>query len=269
MNQKIALFEDKEIRKIYKNNNWYYSIHDILKYLTNTSNPNEYIKKLRQKDKELDNIWDNICIDINMLSKDNKIRKVLSSNTLGILRIIESISSKDTEPIKIWLAKLGVDRIEEISNPELAMDRMKNLYELKGYSKGWIEQREREITIRHTLKEEWEKRGLKESKEQLILNNEIYQSNFNIDINEYKNIKGIKDDTYLKDSMTNLELALSILGETLLVELHNKNNSQGLNEIKKDITKAGKIINNTSKEISKELEKDIISNENYLNLTNK
>ena len=156
MNDKLSLFEGKEIRKVYKNNKWYYSIIDVISVLTNSSNPSEYLKKIKQRDKYLETNWSLLCININMQTKDGKIRKVIASDTTGVLRIIEAISSSEAEKIKMWLARLGNERIDEINNPELAMDRMKKIYELKGYSKGWIEQREREITTRHSLKEEWE-----------------------------------------------------------------------------------------------------------------
>ena len=269
MNNKLSLFEEKEIRKVYKNNTWYYSIIDVINFFTNSTNPTQYLKKLKQKDIMINNDWDNLCIYINMQTSDSKIRKVMCANALGILRIIESIQTEKAEPIKKWLAKIGNERIEEINNPELAMDRMKRLYELKGYSNGWIEQREREITTRHSLKEEWEERGVKRKEEYIMLMNEIYENSLGININKYKKIKGIEGLGYLKDSMNNLELALNNLCEATTLEVHKKNKSNNINELKNDIELVGKIINNTKKEIESKLEKNIISNENYQNLTNK
>lgn len=269
MNTKLALFDEKEIRKIYKNNSWYYSINDVISYLTDSTNPSENIKKLKQKDKELARIWNTLCININMQSKDGKIRKVATSNNIGILRIIESITSPKAEEFKMWLARLGKEKIEEIDEPELAMNRMKKIYELKGYSNTWIEQREREITTRHSLNEEWIKRGIKKSREYQILQNEIYKSNFEIDITKYKKIKGIDENENLKDSMTNLELALINLSEATTIELHNKNNSQGIELLKKDINDVGDLIKNTKINIENKIDKTILSSENYMNLTNK
>ena len=268
MKNKLALFEEKEIRKTYKNNKWYYSIIDVISILTGSSNPTQYLKKLKMKDSVLQNDWNNICVLLNMQTSDGKIRKVMTTDTVGILRIIESIYEEKAEPIKMWLAKLGYERIEELSNPELLMDRMKKIYESKGYSKGWIEQREREITTRHSLKEEWGNRGIKDRTEYLLLTNEIYESNFGIKIDEYKNIKKIQEIGYLKDSMTNLELALINLSEATAVELHKKNNSRNIDELKKDIKTTGELISKTKNEIEKKLEKSIISPENYMNLTN-
>jgi len=267
VNHKLALFEEKEIRKIYKNNKWYYSITDVISMMTDTKEPNQYLKKIKLKEPELEKDWDNICIKINMQTKDGKIRKTQTSDTMGILRIIESISSPKAETFKRWLAKIGSERLEEINNPELAMDRMKQIYEYKGYSNAWIEQREREITTRHSLTEEWEIRGSKENQDYIILMNEIYKSGLGIDSEQYKDIKGIKETGILKDSMTNLELALINLGEVTTIEIHKKNNSYGIEELKKDIDISGEILNKTKKEIERNLEKNIISPENYMNLT--
>lgn len=269
MNTKLALFEEKEIRKIYKNNHWYYSVNDVISYLTDINNPSEYTKKLKQKDKELDSIWNNICININMQSKDGKIRKVTTSNNIGILRIIESIQSSKAEEFKIWLARLGNERIEELNNPELYMDKMQEIFKLKGYSNAWIEQREREISTRHSLTEEWIKRGIKKSREYQILQNEIYKSNFGISVSKHKKIKGIDENENLKDSMTNLELALINLSEVTTIELHNKNNSQGIESLKKDINEVGNLMKNTKINIENKIDKTILSPENYMNLTNK
>ena len=155
-------------------------------------------------------------------------QKINCADTEGILRIIQSIPSPKAEPFKRWLAKVGSERIEEINNPELAMDRMKQIYEKKGYSKSWIEQRERGITTRHNLTDEWKERGANIGKDYAILTNEIYKSGFGLTAKEYKNIKGIHESQNLRDSMTNIELALTNLGEATAVEFHRKNNSQGI-----------------------------------------
>lgn len=267
MNNIVALFGEKEIRKVYKNNKWYYSIQDVISLLTEDNNPSEHLKKIKQKDIELQNNWNSICIMLNMQTKDGKIRKTQTADTIGILRIIESIQSSKTEPIKKWLARLGYERLEEINNPELAMDRMKQIYELKGYSPLWIEQREREITTRHSLKEEWKNRGAQLDRDYIILKNEIYQNSFDISSEEYQKIKGIQDIGCLKDSMTNLELALINLNEVASIEMHKKNNSRGMKELKQDLDAVGKVIKNTKQEIENNLEKSIISSENYMNLT--
>ena len=268
MNNNLALFEEKEIRKTGENNKWYFSIEDVVYALTDSKDPKQYIKKLKTRDNELQNNRGTICTLLEMVALDGKKRKIQMSDTEGILRIIQSIPSPKAEPFKRWLAKVGSERIDEINNPELAMDRMKQIYEKKGYSKSWIEQRERGITTRHNLTDEWKERGAKVGKDYAILTNEIYKSGFGLSAKEYKNIKGLHDSQNLRDSMTNIELALTNLGEAAAVEFHKKNNSKGMNELKTDMNKAGKVLNKAKTEIENELEKSVVTKENYIELTN-
>ena len=267
MENKLALFEDKKIRKTWQNNKWYFSILDVVYALTDSKDPKQYIKKLKARDLEIQNNWGTICTLLVMTANDGKKRKIQMADTEGILRIIQSIPSSKAEPFKRWLAKVGSERIEEINNPELAMDRMKQIYEKKGYSKSWIEQRERSITTRHNLTDEWKERGAKVGKDYAILTNEIYKSGFGIDAKEYKNIKGLHESQNLRDSMTNIELALTNLGEATAVEFHRKNNSQGINRLKEDVNKAGNVLNKAKIEIENELGKSIITSQNYIELT--
>lgn len=269
MNNKLALFEEKEIRKTWEENKWYFSIVDVVYALTDSNDPKQYIKKLKSRDYELQNNWGTICTLLGMPTKDGKIRKIQMSDTEGILRIIQSVPSHKAEPFKRWLARVGSERIEEINNPELAMDRMKQIYEKKGYSKSWIEQRERGITTRHNLTDEWKERGAQIGKDYAILTNEIYKSGFGFSAKEYKNIKGLHESKNLRDSMSNIELALTNLGEATAVEFHKKNNSQGLKELKNDMNKAGKVLNKAKQEIENELERSVVTSENYIELTQK
>ena len=192
---------------------------------------------------------------------------VLCADTESILRIIQSIPSKKAEPFKRWLAKVGSERIEEIQNPELAMDRMKELYEKKGYSKSWINTRERGIATRHSLTDEWKERGINNGIEYAILTNEIYKSGFGVTAKEYKDIKGLHESENLRDSMTNTELALTNLGEATAVEYNKKNDSKGLNELKNDMSEAGIVINSAKKEIERKLKRTIVTSNNYIDLT--
>lgn len=268
MNDKLALFEEKQIRKTWKGNRWYFSIFDVIYVLTDSMDPKQYLKKIKSRDIEIQNNWGTICTLLEMTALDGKKRKIQMSDTEGILRIIQSIPSPKAEPFKRWLAKVGSERIEEINNPELAMDRMKQIYEKKGYSKSWIEQRERGITTRHNLTDEWKERGAKTSLDYAILTNEIYQSGFGLTAKEYKNIKGLHESQNLRDSMTNIELALTNLGEAAAVEFHKKNDSVGMSELKVDMNKAGNVLNKAKEEIEKELERPVVTSENYLDLTN-
>ena len=266
MNNKLALFEEKEIRKTWEHNKWYFSIEDVVYALTNSKDPKQYINKLRKRDEILSQGWVQIVHTLKMDTRGGK-QKINCADTEGILRIIQSIPSPKAEPFKRWLAKVGSERIEEINNPELAMKRMKKIYEKKGYSKAWIEQRERGIIARHNLTDEWKIRGAKEGFEYAILTNEIYKSGFGLSAKEYKNIKSLHDSQNLRDSMTNIELALTNLGETTAVEIHKKNNSIGLKELKSDMNEAGEVMNVAKKEIENRLERPVVTSQNYLDLT--
>lgn len=267
MDTTLALFEEKEIRKTWKNNKWYFSILDVVYALTNSSDPKQYLKKIKSRDIEIQNNWGTICTLLEMVALDGKLRKIQMADTEGILRIIQSIPSSKAEPFKRWLARVGSERIEEINDPELAMDRMKQIYEKKGYSKSWIEQRERGITTRHNLTDEWKERGARVGKDYAILTNEIYKSGFGFNAKEYKDIKGLHESQNLRDSMSNIELALTNLGEAAAVEFHQNNNSQGMTQLKKDMVKAGTVLNKAKSEIENELGRSVVTSKNYIELT--
>ena len=266
MNNKLALFEEKEIRRTYQEGKWYFSVVDVVFALTNSKDPKQYINKLRKRDETLNKGWVQIVHPLKLDTNGGK-QSINCADTEGILRIIQSIPSKKAEPFKRWLAKVGSERIEEIQNPELAMDRMKELYEKKGYSKSWINMRERGIATRHNLTDEWKERGISKGIEYAILTNEIYKSGFGVTAKEYKDIKGLHESENLRDSMTNIELALTNLGEATAVEFHKKNDSKGLKELKNDMNEAGTVINSAKKEIERKLERPIVTRENYIELT--
>lgn len=268
MNNKLALFEEKRIRKTWEDNKWYFSVEDVVYALTDSKDPKQYINKLRKRDDILSEGWVQIVHTLKMDTNGGK-QKINCADTEGILRIIQSIPSPKAEPFKRWLAKVGSERIEEINNPELAMDRMKLIYEKKGYSKSWIEQRERGIVTRHNLTDEWRERGANIGIDYAILTNEIYKTGFGFDAKEYKKIKGIHESQNLRDSMSNLELALTNLGEATAVEFHKKNDSKGMKQLKVDVNKAGNVLNKAMAEIEKELERPVVTSENYIDLTSK
>ena len=268
MDNKLALFEEKQIRKTWKENKWYFSVIDVIYALTNSNKPRDYWYRLKQRASEEEQIeLSTICRQLKLESSDGKKYNTDCADTEGILRIIQSVPSPKAEPFKRWLAKVGSERIEEINNPELAMDRMKQIYEKKGYSKSWIEQRERGISTRHNLTDEWKLRGVNSGKDYAILTNEIYQSGFGVSAKEYKEIKGLHESRNLRDSMTNLELALTNLGEATAVEFHKNNNSIGLNELQQDMNKAGKVLNKAKTEIENELNRPVVTSQNYIDLT--
>ena len=268
MNYKLALFEEQEIRRTWEEGKWYFSVVDVVFALTDSKDPRDYWYRLKQRVSDEEKIQlSTICRQLKLESSDGKKYKTDCADTEGILRIIQSIPSKKAEPFKRWLAKVGSERIEEIQNPELAMDRMKEIYEKKGYSKSGINMRERGITTRHSLTDEWKERGVQNGIDYAILTNEIYKSGFGLTAKEYKNIKGLNDRQNLRDSMTNIELALTNLGEATAVEFHKKNDSKGLKELKNDMSEAGSVINSAKKEIERKLEKPIVTSENYIELT--
>jgi len=267
VNNKLAIFEEKQIRKTWINDKWYFSIEDVVYVLTDSIDPKQYIKKIKLRDVEIKNNWGTICTPLEMIAKDGKKRKIQMADTEGLLRIIQSIPSPKAEPFKRWLARIGSERIEEINNPELAMDRMKQLYEKKGYSKSWIEQREKGIITRHNLTDEWKERGAKAGRDYAILTNEIYKTGFGLSAKEYKQVKRLHESQNLRDSMSNIELALTNLGEAAAVEFHKKNDSIGINELKTDVKKAGNVLNKAKQEIEKELERPVVTSDNYIELT--
>ena len=267
MNNKLALFEEKQIRKTWKDDKWYFSVIDVVYALTDSLDPKQYLKKIKSRDIEIRNNWGTICTLLEMVASDGKKRKIQMADTKGILRIIQSIPSPRAEPFKEWLAQVGSERIDEINNPELAMNRMKEIYERKGYSKAWIEQRERGITTRHSLTDEWKERGADKGIDYAILTNEIYKSGFGLSAKEYKDVKWLHESQNLRDSMTNIELALTNLGEAAAIEFHQNNNSIGINELKKDMNKAGKVLNKAKTEIELEVNRPIVTSQNYIDLT--
>jgi hypothetical protein len=171
----ISLFEEKQVRRAWDadENRWYFSIDDVVLALTDSANVKDYIKKLRKRDPGLDSYWGTNCPPVEMIAADGKRRKIKAAHTEALLRIIQSIPYPKAEPFKLWLAKVGYERLEEIENPELAAKRMRTIYEQKGYSEEWIEKRLRGIAVRDELTDEWKKRGVKEGKEFAILTGRV------------------------------------------------------------------------------------------------
>lgn len=264
---KLALFEEKEIRREWYNEDWYFSVEDVVQILTDSVDVKQYIKKLKARDDELNNNWGTICTPVEMIAKDGRRRKVRASNTKGILRIIQSIPSAKAEPFKIWLAQVGSERLEEIVNPELAIDRAKETYIRKGYEDAWIAQRLKSIDSRKELTDTWKERGAKNG-DYAILTDEIYKSAFDMNTAEYKELKGInRTKRNLRDSMGKLELAITNLAEVTANEMHNMNDSFGVEELKVDVQEAGKITGKTRKEIEEKMGKKIAEKTNYKRLT--
>lgn len=270
MNKNLALFEEKEIRKTWVDGKWFFCVVDVVEALTESLNSNDYWYRLKKRATEEEKIeLSTICRKLKLVSTDGKKYNFDCADTEGILRIIQSIPSPKAEPFKRWLAKVGRERIDEINDPELAAIRMHDLYKKKGYADDWIDQRERGIYTRNILTDEWSNRGAKRGIDYAILTNEIYESGFGLSAKEYKDLKNINDNQNLRDSMTNLELALTNLGEATAVELHKKNNSIGLPKLKSDVNRAGVALNKAKQAVEEELETFVVTSKNYLDLTNK
>jgi len=234
INTKIALFEAKKIRKLIYRDEWWFSIIDIIEFLTETYRPRKYWNDLKAKLIREGYIEVSEKIgQFKLIASDGKMRETDCANTKTILRIVQTIPSPKAEPLKIWLAQVGTDRIAEIENPELAMDRMKSLYEKKGYPKDWIDKRARGIAVRHTLTDEWKNRGVKHSVEYAILTDEIMQGTFDMKVSEYKKFKGLNREN-LRDHMDDLELILTMLGEATTTRLTKDRNSKGFPKLKND-----------------------------------
>jgi len=262
----LIVFQDKKIRRLWHNDEWHFSVSDIIAILTDSKDELAYWRKLKQREPQLVTI----CHGLKLPAKDGKLRYADCVNTRNAFRLIQSIPSLKAEPFKQWLAKVGYERIQEIENPELAQDRVKDYYELKGYPADWIEKRLRGIAIRQDLTDEWKFRGIQEQKDFAILTNEISKATFGKTVGEYKKFKSLKSNNQnLRDHMTDWELILSMVGEKATTDITTSKDSQGFNECKDSALEGGTIAKNTRKEIEQKTGKSIVSNENYLHLTEK
>jgi DNA-damage-inducible protein D len=264
METSIAVFKGKEIRKTIHNNEWWFVIVDVVSALTDSVDPTGYIKDMRRRDVELSKGWGQIATPLSVQTSGGK-QKLNCSNTEGIFRIIQSIPSPRVEPLKRWLARVGKERIDEIENPELAMVRMQDLYEKKGYPKEWIDKRLRGIAVRQDLTDEWKNRGARNSLEFAILTNEIMQGTFDLKVEEYKQVKGLEREN-LRDHMTDIELILTMLAEATTTKLHRDRDSQGFDPLKKDAKDGGAVAGRTRKDIETQTGKPVISSDNFKQL---
>ncbi len=261
----IKLFESKQIRTVWNETDqkWYFSVQDVVEILTESNDPKQYIKKMLSRDELLKSNWGTICTPVKMKTVDGKNRMIQASDTKGLLRIIQSIPSSKAEPFKLWLAQVGADRLEEIENPELATQRTRELYKLKGYPDDWIEKRMRSIAIREELTNEWKDRGVKEKIEYSILTAEISKATFGLTPSEYKEVKGLKSQN-LRDHMTDLELIFSMLGEASTTAIVKTKNPKGFNQNKEVAKEGGKIAGDARIALELKTGETIISSENYL-----
>ncbi len=260
----LAVFQGKKIRRIWYNNEWYFSVVDIIGVLADTDNPNNYWKVLKHRENQLVTI----CNQLKLESVDGKRYLTDCVNTENAFRLIQSIPSKKAEPFKRWLAKVGYERVKEIEDPELAQKRMKEIYKLKGYSDEWIEKRVRGVAIRDELTDEWGKRGVKSENGYSILTAEISKATFGLTPSEYKKFKGLKQEN-LRDHMDDIELILTMLGEATTTRFTRERDSHKFPELKKDAKDGGNVSGGARKNIEKKLGKSVVSKNNYLKIPEK
>ena len=234
---------------------------DIVAVLTESTDPKQYIKKMRSRDTELAAKWGTICTPVAMMTKDGKRRQVQAADMTGIFRIIQSIPSPKAEPFKMWLAEVGKERIDEIIDPELTIDRALETYLKKGYSREWINQRLQAIQVRKELTDAWQDHGVAAGREFAILTDEISRAWAGMTTREYKNFKGLKKEN-LRDNMTTLELVLNMLAEATTTELTKQTNPQGLDENKQVAQRGGTVAGNARKEIEAQTGKPVLSRQN-------
>jgi DNA-damage-inducible protein D len=262
---KLVVFQDKKIKRAWHNEEWYFSIVDIISVLTESVDPAAYWRKLKQRLKEEGNETVTNCHGLKMPAPDGKMRLTDVANTKDCFRLIQSIPSPRAEPFKQWLAQVGYERIEEIENPELGQDRIKEYYELKGYPKNWIDKRLRGIAIRQELTDEWKNRDIKTEQEFAMLTNEISKATFGKTVGEYKEFKQLqKKNQNLRDHMTDWELILTMISEKATTDITKETNSQGFEECKDSANKGGSIAKRTREDIEHNLGKSIITKENFL-----
>lgn len=262
----VVLFKEKTIRRTWHHEEWWFSIVDICSVLTDSTDAGAYWRKLKQRLNAEKSQVVTFCHDLKLQAPDAKMRATDCANTEGVLRIIQSIPSPKAEPFKRWLAKVGYERIQEIEDPELAQERMKQLYEQKGYSKDWIDKRLRGIAIRQNLTDEWKERGLTCKKDYAILTAEISKATFGMTPSEYKKHKNIaiNSKVNLRDNMTDFELIFTMLGEKVTTEISAQEKPDTFDASKTVARRGGKVAGSARLETEKELGRSLISKENNL-----
>ena len=266
----IKLFESKKIRSMWDalEEKWFFSIVDVVGALTDSPDPKDYWYRIKKREKVSGLELSTICRQLKLESADGKKYLTDCANTEGLLRIIQAIPSPKAEPFKLWLAKVGYQRLEEIENPELAMARMQELYEKKGYPKEWIDKRLRGIAVRQDLTDEWKNRGADSNAAYAILTNEIMQGAFDLKVDEYKEVKGLEREN-LRDHMTDMELILTMLAEATTTKLHRDRDSQGFAPLKKDARDGGAVAGRTRKDIETQSGNPVVSSDNFKQITGK
>lgn len=259
----IRLYENKEVRSIWdeEQEEWYFSVVDVVGVLSESKNPTDYLKKMRKRDEQLALYIGTNCPQVAMKSSNGKKRKILAGNMKDILRIIQSIPSPKAEPFKQWLAQVGKERIDETIDPELTIDRALETYLKKGYTREWIHQRLQAIHVRKELTDAWDDHGVEKGIEYAILTDEITKAWSGMTTRGYKNLKGLKKEN-LRDNMTTLEIVLNMLAEATTTELTKIADPQGLEENKKVTKEGGSVAGNARKEIEQRSGRSVVTPKN-------
>ncbi|MCB5246453.1 Bro-N domain-containing protein [Trichlorobacter sp.] len=262
---KLAVFEGKQIRKIIHNGEWWFSVVDVVGVLTDSADPKDYWYRIKKREKLSGVELSTICRQLKLPATDGKKYATDCANTEGMFRIVQSIPSPKAEPFKRWLAQVGYERIQEIENPELAQQRMKELYEQKGYPKDWIDKRLRGIAIRQNLTDEWQERGITTEREFSILTAEIAKATFGMTLSEHKQFKRLtRPQDNLRDHMTDLELIFTMLGEKVTTEISQTEKPESFEANKKVAKRGGRVAGTARLETEKELGRSIVSKQNFL-----
>ena len=263
----IRIFEDKKIRTAWdeEQEEWYFSVQDVVAVLAESSDPKQYIKKMRARDPELSANWGTICTPVQMSAADGKMRKIQAADTEGLLRIIQSIPSPKAEPFKRWLAKVGRERIEETIDPEQAIDRALETYQKKGYDTDWIHQRLLSIRVRNELTAEWQERGVQQGKEYAILTDEITKAWSGMSTRQDKKLKGLKKENLL-DNMSTMEIVLNMLAEATTTELSKAHQPEGFSESQTIAGRGGSYAGGGRQDIEKDTGRPVITSQNAAQL---
>ena len=262
----IKLFQDKKIRSVWNDEEeqWYFVVEDVVAALTDSADPKQYVTRMKLRDAELAKGWVQFVPTLVVPTAGGK-QRMSCANVKGLLRIIQSIPSPKAEPFKQWLATVGYERMLEIENPELAQERMKELYEKKGYPKDWIDKRLRGIAIRQNLTDEWKKRGITSESDYAILTAEISKATFGMTPSEYKEFKGLtKKNQNLRDHMDDLELIFTMLGERVTTEISEKEQPDTFAKSKNIARRGGNVAGKAREATEKELGRSVISDKNFL-----